>query len=317
MVSIFPSETVTSLYGPSANCAACGDPGLYPLPDGRLRIYFDNYNSANQTTTASSATSVQLAPGTTALVAAVLPSSRSVQVGATATAFATIIDAGLGQGLSCQIAPVTGVPVTFSYQTTNPATNALTGSANTPVTIAAGASQSFVIALTPTAAFAPTDVQLSLVCNNGAPAPIVSGLDTLLLSGSATPVPDIVALGASADPGIVDIPGATGSGAFAVATANVGAGASITATADTGSATLPVTIALCQTNPTTSACINPTTPASSATVTINAGGTPTFGVFVTGTGAVSFAPGTNRVFVRFKDSGGATRGSTSVAVRTQ
>jgi hypothetical protein len=97
----------------------------------------------------------------------------------------------------------------------------------------------------------------------------------------------------------------------------VGAGASITVTADTGSATLSVSIALCQTNPITGACINPTTPGTSAAVTINAGATPTFGIFVTGTGAVSFAPGTNRVFVRFKDSGGSTRGSTSVAVRTQ
>ena len=315
----FPSETLTSLNSGNPACLACfyGDPSVYTLANGGLRLYFDTSSAATQTSTLWSASSLEPAPGTAALVAAVLPSSRSVQVGTTATAFATIINSGLGQGLSCNIAPVTPVPVNFYYQTTSSATNAPTGSANMPVQIAAGAAQSFVIALTPTAAFAPTDVRLSLDCGNGAPAPIISGLDTLLLSGSTTPVPDIVALAASGDPGIIDIPGNTGSGAFAVATANVGAAASITATADTGSATLPVSIKLCQTNPITSACINPTTPGSSAAVTINAGDTPTFGIFVTGNGAVSFAPGTNRVFVRFTDSGGATRGSTSVAVRTQ
>jgi hypothetical protein len=53
------------------------------------------------------------------------------------------------------------------------------------------------------------------------------------------------------------------------------------------------------------------------TTTIGASETPTFAFFVTGTGTVPFDPAVNRVFVRFKDAGGITRGSTSVAVRTQ
>jgi hypothetical protein len=98
---------------------------------------------------------------------------------------------------------------------------------------------------------------------------------------------------------------------------NVGATSSITATADTGAATLPLTLSLCQTNPSTGACINPTTPGSSVTATINANTTPTFAIFGTAGAAISFAPATSRIFVRFKDSGGVTRGSTSVAVETQ
>jgi hypothetical protein len=123
-----------------------------------------------------------------------------------------------------------------------------------------------------------------------------------------------VALAASDDPGIVDIPGPAGSGAFAVATVNLGASSSITASADTGSAALPVTLSLCQTNPQTGACISTIGP--SVTTTINAHDTPTFAIFVKGGGTVPFAPAGNRVFVRFKDAG-VTRGATSVAVRTQ
>ena len=249
-------------------------------------------------------------------LAAVLPSSRSVQVGAAATAFATIINLGPGAATNCQITPLSSVPAQFAYQTTDPATNQVTGSANTPVDIAAGAAQSFVIAFMPTAAFLPTDVQLSFHCTNSDRAPIQTGLNTLLLSASTTPVPDIVALAASGDPGIVNIPGTTGSGAFAVATVNVGAGGSITVSADTGNGNPPVSIQLCQTNPTTGQCMSVIGP--TVTAQINVSATPTFAIFVAGTGkTVPFDPANNRIFVRFKDAGGVTRGATSMAVRTQ
>jgi hypothetical protein len=250
------------------------------------------------------------------LAAAVLPSSRSVQVGTAATAFATIINAGSSTAAECGISPVTSVPATFSYQTTDPATNQVTGSPNTPVDITAGAAQSFIISLTPTGNIAPTDVQFSFDCDNSNPAPINTGLNTLLLSASSTPVPDIVALAATlTNDGIANILGTNGIGVFAVATVNVGASGSITASADTGSSSLPVNISLCQTNPATGQCISAID--GSVTTTIAAGATPTFGLFVQGGDNVSFDPAANRIFVRFKDSGAVTRGSTSVAVRTQ
>jgi hypothetical protein len=104
-------------------------------------------------------------------------------------------------------------------------------------------------------------------------------------------------------------------GAFAVAVSNVGASGMVTANADTGSATLPLSLNVCQTNPTTGACL--AAPSPTVSTTINAGATPTFGIFATANAQIPFAPGTSRIFVRFKDSTGAVRGTTDVAVRTQ
>jgi len=238
-----------------------------------------------------------------------------VQVGTPATAFATIINAGPGDAATCSISPAASVPANFVYQTTNPATNAVTGTANTPVTIAQGAAQSFVIALTPTAPFGPTDLAFNFACANASAAPQVAGLNSLLISGSSSPVQDLVALAASSAPGFVDIPGNTGTGVFAVATVNVGTAASITVSGDTGAATLPVSITICETNPASGACLAP--PSATVNSSVGTNATPTFGFFVTGSGPVADLPGANRVFARFKDSGGAVRGSTSVAVRTK
>ena len=58
---------------------------------------------------------------------------------------------------------------------------------------------------------------------------------------------------------------------------------------------------------------------------MNHNDTPTFGIFVTGSGNVPFDPAGKRIFVRFTEIASCegatnvtvTRGSTSVAVRTQ
>jgi hypothetical protein len=238
-----------------------------------------------------------------------------VQVGGTATAFATIINSGTLPGTACSIALATAISGSLTYQTTSATTNQTTGSVNQPVNIAAGDSQSFVIAIKPTAPFGATDVAFTMGCSNSAAASSTTGLNTLLLSASSTPVPDIVALAATATKdGYVHL--TSGSGAFAVASVNVGASGAVTATADTGAATLPVSLSLCQTNPATGQCVNPAAPASSANITISANQTPTFAVFANSTGAITANPANSRIFLRFKDSLGVTRGSTSVAVTT-
>jgi hypothetical protein len=262
------------------------------------------------------ATFSQGTPPSSPLVAAVLPESRSAMVGSSVTAFATMINSGNSTAPACAIAPIGNLPLGFTYQTTNPTTNALTGAANTPVNIGPGAPQTFVIALTPTAAFNPIQIPFSFACSNVVQAPIETGIDTLLLSASTTPVPDIVALVATAsNDGILHIPGGFGASAFAVATVNLGAASSITASANTGATNLPLAISLCQTDPTSGQCLQ--APSPTVTTTIAANATPTFAVFGQASGAIAFDPVNNRIFVQFAAPGGTVRGETSVAVETQ
>lgn len=250
------------------------------------------------------------------LAAAVLPTSRAVAVGGTATAFATIINSGTSNATGCAITLATTVPVTFTYQTTNPSTNAVTGTANTPVNIAAGGLQTFVIALKANAAFSPTNIFFNFACTNTAAAPASLGINTLLMSAAATAPPDVVALAATpTSNGDLVIANVGASNAFAVATINLGSTGTITVSADTGTVSLPVVITICQTNPTTGACL--ATPSSNVVATIGSNQTPTFAIFVQATACVPFLPGANRVFVRFTNSSGQQVGGTGVSIHVQ
>ena len=255
-------------------------------------------------------------PMMSAPAAAVLPASRSVQMGTPATAFATMINTGPGMATSCGMAPAAQMPGTFMYQATDPRTNHTVGMPNEPMDMPMGGSQTFMFAFTPTAPMDPTDMVINFSCTNTGSTDAHPGLNTFLISASTSPVPDMVALAATlGNNGIVNVPGANGTGVFAVATVNAGAGGSITASADTGGVRMPVELELCQTDPGTAQCISTLGP--TVTIPVNAGTTPTFAIFVEGHGMVPFDPATNRVFVRFTDMGGHVRGATSVAVRTQ
>jgi virginiamycin B lyase len=236
----------------------------------------------------------------TTVVASVLPSSQSVEVGTTATATATLINGGSTTASRCAIAPIGSVPATFSYQAL-----AATG-ANTPVDIPAGGKASFSISLTPTVAIAPgINVTFSFACANAPPATVLTGINTLFLSAATAPVPNVVAAAIVANNSngilVLNQTGSnTGAAQFSVSTTNQGIGASLTVSANTGAVTLPVTIALCQTAPTSGQCLAP--PGPSVTLTINAGATPTFAVFVTATGVIPFNFNNNRIFVQFTTS---------------
>ncbi len=281
-------------------------------PDGALWVTSD-YSTIYRVSTTNSPGPV---PGPVSLEAAVLPSSRSMMSGNTVTAFASIINSGTGTATGCKIVPTTSVPVSFDFYITDPATNYPLGFPNIPVDIPGGGTQSFLLSFIDSSAFVPTDVSFGFSCTNSDPAPVMSGVNTLLLSASETPTADMVALSATVSgDGIVNIPGETGIGVFAVASINLGSGSTLAVSADTGQASLPVSVKLCQTDPATAQCL--ASQAANFGTTIAANATPTFSVFVTGTGQVPFLPGTNRIFVRFRDAQGNIRGSTSVAVRTQ
>jgi len=256
----------------------------------------------------------------TSLVAATLPGVRSVQVGDTASAFATIINLGPVTASGCQIAPATTVAADFTYQVTDPGTNELVGMQNTPANIASNGSQSFLITFTPTAAFNATDIALDFECVNAPPAPVFPGLNTVLLVADDNPVPDVVALASTpTSPGIIDVPGVGGTGFFAVASVNVGITGDISVVAEITDGDPSVTLFICETDPLTAACINPTSPTTGAVITnIAANATPTFSIFASASEAIALDPAGKRVQVTFSDeTGGTIRGATSVAIRTQ
>ncbi len=249
------------------------------------------------------------------LVAAVLPGSRSVQIGTTATAFATIINAGAVVAKDCFIAPATAFTGQFQYQTTDPATNTPTGSPDKPTDIPAGVAQTFVLALRPTAAM-DADVAFTFRCQDAASATMLPGINTLWLASSSHSAPDIVALAATAqNDGIVHLDPGTGTGAFSIASINLGVTGSIQVSADTNGAALPMSLALCRTDPVTGVCLDPAIPTTDAlTLSFAEGATPTFSVFASASAVVNQDPAAHRIFVRFRDAAGVNRGSTSVAV---
>jgi len=255
------------------------------------------------------------AGGPSPLAAAVLPAGRSVVANSTATAFATIVNGGSVDGTGCGITPLSALA--FSYQATDPATNLPIGTVNTPVAIPAGGSQSFVISFMPKDfGFSPAPIAFNFSCANLPAAANIFNVNTLLLSYWFTPPPDIVALAATtSNDGTLHIPGAAGTGAFAVAAVNVGATATIIAQATVGGTSgIPLSVSICETDPKTGQCLTAIGP--SVTTTIAAGAEPTFGIFAAAGGPIAFTPGVNRIFVQFTDGSGTVHGLTSVAVTT-
>ena len=274
---------------------------------------------------------IELVPTGVPLLASLLPIGRAGQLGAsTLTAFASVINVGTAPAYQVRIAQggalalanrpratpgATSVPATFHFQTTDPQTNALTGSPDAPVDIAPGAVQTFVVSLRATAPFSPTDLALAYAGPNAAPAPAISGLSTLLVSAAVDSIADVIALAATiSNDGVTRIPGPSGTGLFSVATINLGAPATITVRTSTGATAPAPTVFVCQTRPDTGECLAP--PASAVSVAMGTNDTPTFAFFVAGNGAIALDPANHRVTVLYEDEQGEVRGATGVAVVT-
>jgi hypothetical protein len=159
-------------------------------------------------------------------------------------------------------------------------------------------------------------VKFTFICDGFAAALPIVGVNTLLATFDANPVPDMIAVGLTpSNDGFAHTGGNSGTGLFVIASDNIGLSASLTARARLSNPSLPITAKVCQTDPHTAACL--ATPSASVTATINTNQTSTWAAFLTASGAVNPDPAANRVFFEFVDSGGIVRGSTSTAITTQ
>jgi DNA-binding beta-propeller fold protein YncE len=271
------------------------------------------------------------------LVAAVAPAGRTAAVGTTVSIFATILNIGIVPLPNCQIGLPDNAPsgLSLSYQTTNPTTNHLTGQLNQPVTIAAGAGQSFILFLNAATPLTALGQSFLFTCDGTTPAPIFSGINTADLTFSAAPTADIIAASATpAGTGVVILPKTSGPfTAYSVASFNLGAAAVLQVSADTESflpvpdgslapgfyQTLPLQVLICQTDPLSGQCL--ASPAASVAIKYPTGATATFNVFLASTGAaIPSSLAEPRLFLRFTQATGAavpiSVGNTSVEVVT-
>ena len=296
--------------------SASGAPSGFASPNADMtRLFSDDqhFATAGQKILANYNYGLLPKPTSSPLYAAVLPASRSVQVGSPVTAFALIINSGTSALDNCQFSPFTNVNGRFSYQTTD-ASNQLTGTRNTPVSIPAGAAQSFVLAFDTTAAFPSTDVQFAYVCTNANAAVPIVGVNTAKLVFDNNPVPDLIAVGLTpSQDGYVRTGDTKGTGVFVIASVNIGVASPITATARVTGTDVPLSLTLCQTNPDSSCKATPT---ETVTTTIANNETTTWGVFAKASGDIKADPAQFRIFFEFIDAGGVVRGSTSTAVTT-
>jgi len=238
----------------------------------------------------------------TSLTSSVLPGGRTVAPGTPATVYATMANGSSDALTNCSVQLPGTAPAGMSidYQTTDASTNALTGTADVPFSIAGSGSQSLFLTINSTVQTSADNLALNYTCN-GSSAAVIGGVNTVDANFVTDAAPDNIVVTASQTPGLVNmtIPGA---GAFGVATQNDGGtdpNALTLVSVDTGMAVLPVTVTVCQTNPSTGACL--ATPEPQGFYNLPAGTQATFAVFITATGSVPLDPANNRVYIRFID----------------
>jgi plastocyanin len=317
----FQNETwLTRFSNPAQNdcvTGACGVPDGGALPQGSP--------TDNMTTPTDNARSMRDAgynvrdyrnTGVT-VRSAILPYSRTVSAGSAATAFVSVVNPASSGTAATDCGLQLHGAAAFSFQPTDPQTNAPVGSPGDLVDIPAGGIATFVFSLTEVGSRSFADLRIDTACGNRGSAPVIAGVNTFRFTSTALSLPDIVALAATAQSdGRVNLPTGGGASAFSVATANLGSVGSVVVTPERGLNTPALqTLEICRTNATTGVCETPR--ASSVTQLFQANGSHTFAVFVRSGGAVANDPANNRIFVHFRTPGGQSVGATSVAVRTQ
>ena len=246
----------------------------------------------------------------TTLVNSILPTSRTASVSNTVTIFNTVINAGVSTAADLTLSVNPTPAGIFTYQQTDCATNTIIGSPNPSLDLAPGGVLCYVLSFTPNATFAATSVHIQAQASNASSTNLLTGINTWLLRSTAVAGPDIIALTTTTDFHQVSCSGVN---AFAVALSNVGAVATgdITAVSNTGSATLPLSISISETDPATGVVIG-----DNVLQNVGGGENRTVAVFVTFNGCVTFDPAANRIFIEFRDASNNVVGSTSTAAST-
>ena len=278
------------------------------------------------------------------LIASVLPSSRATTVGSSITIFASVINASSlsdskdfpldandieAAAENCRVELAGEQPVHFSFQATDPVSNAPVGLANTPVTIEANGFASFVLTLEPFAEVSADALEFNFSCDNAEPAPVLPGINTLAFSATSNDGPDLIAVStAEGGDGIAWLANDESSaencvensetcgyeGAFALAAINIGAsGSDLTVRAET---TTGAVLGVCQTDAVTGACLKPAT-MQQAGLELGSGAIGTYSVFVHSQNKLGFDAANSRVKVSFLGSEGRLLGATSIAVASK
>jgi hypothetical protein len=242
--------------------------------------------------------------GAPALVSALTPNSRTAQVGTPVTVFMSVINYGTAAATGVSITQESSLPATVSYQTWDG--TALTGTADTPVDMAAGETVNFVLIINATSAFSSSAMTFNVSGTNVAPAPI-SGVNTLTMSANATLPPDVIMISTSLSVSTaVDTPTA-----FAVATYNVGADATgVSFLVDVPSGISGLVYQVNETN------LDGSIKGPATGLTIATGEMPTFAVFLTPTAAIANDPANNRITIKLVDGSSNVIGAQSIAVYT-
>lgn len=229
------------------------------------------------------------------LFAAIAPEGRSAQIGEDVTFFISGLNNTAGTLTNCSARAESAEIESLSYQTVD-AANVLTGTPNTPATIAPGGVQGYVVAFSYTDRAIPSSRDFS----NQPVVPVVecdeatseNPINLIAEVGvSEDPVPDIVAIGVtpSAD-GVVRIPDAGSSEVFAAAAINIGPTGRVLVNVRGGGGNVNAAFAqVCETG-SDGGCLAP--PSASLEVDFETGETRTFSVFAETApeAGIAFAP---------------------------
>jgi hypothetical protein len=261
------------------------------------------------------------------LFASTLPLTRNLDFDTISTHFGSIFNAGTTPAMNCKISLSTPLPAHLTYTPTDPATNLPNGPSNTPVDIAPGTSQSFIIGLTAQKEFLGItqrpfpdgQVEFNYQCDDNRSASTFPGINTLVLSYANTPQTDIIPIIAEpTNTGIFTIDPMSRTGAFAAAAINIGAAdPHITIRPRLSMEYNMITLSICDTtNQPGGACINP--PTSQIMMPYGANTINTYTVFAIADpdqAAIPLDALNNRIFLDYTDDNGTLRGSTSIALK--